>query len=163
MLAGQATDVLDAQYYLNQIRPATLPEPSARPTAKMVMVIDDSLFFRQLVRTALESDGYLTTVAESAARAMTLIEEGLPVDLILCDIEMPGMDGCQFAAWYRARETNSNAPLVAITSLDVAVHGPRIMDSGFDRLLGKFYPQQLRETMFNLWHANDIAARGRCA
>jgi CheY-like chemotaxis protein len=102
-------------------------------------------------------------VADSAERARDLIDEGHHFDVILCDIEMPGMDGCQFAAWFRQRPVTTDTSLVAITSLDGDVHGPRIMAAGFDRLLIKFHPQQLRQTLLDVLHIQADAVRGLCA
>lgn len=158
ILSGKATDILDMQHYLMQVNPDWFKRPAAKPGPKKVLLIDDSMFFRQLVRAALEADGYRTTAVESAERAIELLHKGEKFDLVLCDIEMPGMDGCGFAAWFRQQSGNQQTPLVAITSLDGDVHGSRIMQAGFDRLLVKFHPQQLRSTLLEmLQHQSPVA------
>jgi two-component system chemotaxis sensor kinase CheA len=157
ILSGKATDILDMQHYLMQVNPEWFKRPATKPGPKKVLLIDDSMFFRQLVRAALEADGYRTTAVESAERALELLTQGEKFDIVLCDIEMPGMDGCEFAAWFRQQPGTQQTPLVAITSLDGDVHGPRIMQAGFDRLLVKFHPQQLRDTLLEvLQHPNSI-------
>jgi len=160
IIAGQATDVLDTQHYFLQVNPDWFRRTSTLRAARKVLVIDDSMFFRQLVRTALESEGYRATVVDGAERAMELLDKGDEFDVILCDIEMPGMDGCQFAEWCRKRQDTLDVPLVAITSLDADVHGTRIMAAGFDRLLIKFHPQQLRDTLSEIIEGQDRMMTG---
>ena len=66
--------------------------PAARPAKRPVLVVDDSLTTRMLEKSILESAGYDVDVASSG-------EEGLEIArrkrfaLILCDVEMPGIDG----------------------------------------------------------------------
>lgn len=163
VIAGKATDVLDTQYYLTQANPDWFHRSATRQEPKKVLVIDDSMFFRQLVRTALEADGYRPTAVDGAEPAMQLLDKGESFDVILCDIEMPGIDGCQFAEWCRKRPATLETPLVAITSLDADIHGPRIMAAGFDRLLVKFHPQQLRNTLAELIHKQIRSVTGLSA
>lgn len=163
VIAGKATDVLDTQYYLTQANPDWFQRSATRQEPKKVLVIDDSMFFRQLVRTALEADGYRPTAVDGAEPAMQLLDKGESFDVILCDIEMPGIDGCQFAEWCRKRPATLETPLVAITSLDADIHGPRIMAAGFDRLLVKFHPQQLRNTLAELIHKQIRSVTGLSA
>src|SRR5262249_36961800 len=112
---------------------------------------------------ALESDGYRTMVVDGAARAIELLDRGERFDALLCDIEMPGMDGCQFAQWCRKRPEALEIPLIAITSLDAETHGERIKSAGFDRLLVKFHPQQLRDTLIEALHPQNRVLTGKSA
>lgn len=86
----------------------------ARPQ-RLILVIDDSLTTRMLEQSILESAGYQVELATSG-------EEGLeralarPHDLLLVDVEMPGMDGFTFVERVRADSRLANTPAVLVTS-----------------------------------------------
>ncbi|MFO0919278.1 MAG: chemotaxis protein CheW [Planctomycetaceae bacterium] len=149
VIAGETVQILDLPHLIAAANSETFRRLAAAPPTK-VLVIDDSMFFRQLIRKAVESHGYRATSVEGADQAMQLLQSGERFDAILCDIEMPGVDGCQFAAWCRSQPQTAALPLVAITSLDADVHGARILGAGFDRLLIKFHSQQLRDALAEL-------------
>ena len=67
-----------------------------------MLVVEDSDFFRQLVTPILGAAGYRVTAASSAAEALRLREAGAMFDAIVSDIEMPDMDGLDFARAVRA-------------------------------------------------------------
>ncbi len=61
---------------------------------KHILVVDDEKHICELYRSELEDEGYAVTVANSGQEALDLVEENAP-DLILLDIQMPGMDGIE--------------------------------------------------------------------
>ncbi|MFO1019557.1 MAG: chemotaxis protein CheW [Planctomycetales bacterium] len=132
-----ATDILDIQHYINIANPDWFKSQGKQENAR-VLVVDDSVFFRQLVTTSLESEGYRVVAAESAVRAVELIEGGLKTDLIVCDIDMPMMDGFEFAEWIRERADFKGTPLIALTSLMTQKSVERGEQAGFNRYLQKF-------------------------
>ncbi len=84
----------------------------ARPT---VMVVDDSLTTRMLEQTILESHGYRVVLACSAEEGLDLARRS-PPDLILVDVEMPGMDGFQFLEVARGDEALQGIPAIVMTT-----------------------------------------------
>lgn len=65
-----------------------------------VLIVDDEATIRQIVRQALEANGYRTFVASNGLEAVNLIEDGdTPVDLVFTDMMMPVMDGAATAAY----------------------------------------------------------------
>ena len=114
------------------------------------------MFFRQLVTTSLETEGYHVTRVESAAAAIDLIEHGERFDAIVADIEMPRMDGCQFARWLRSRCDGKQLPLVALSSLNASSNEKRALASGFDRYLTKFNSQELLAAVGDLCLHNKL-------
>jgi len=122
ILTGKATDVIDAGYYLTQafgdwFRTQNLPSPDGRKrTRKKVLLVDDSAFFRNLMSPMLSSAGYQVTTAESGQMALDLHEKGLDFDAIVTDIEMPDMDGFEFARRIHEGTRWKNTPIVALTS-----------------------------------------------
>lgn len=161
IISGRATDVVDTQHYLGLANPNWFKRDLAQ-VKRRLLVVDDSLFFRQLVRTACEADGYKVHAVDSAPKAIECLERGEKFDAILSDIEMPGMDGLAFAEWRRQRPELLQTPLIAITSLDSDVYGQRILAAGFDRLLMKFNPQQLSATLKEFW-TQRLPLRGMSA
>jgi two-component system chemotaxis sensor kinase CheA len=105
VIGGQATDVIDTGYWLTQawqdwFRGAA--EPTERNTARRILVVEDSNFFRQLVTPIIGAAGYHVIAASSASEALRLREAGEMFDAIVSDIAMPDMDGLDFARAVRA-------------------------------------------------------------
>ena len=151
IINNKATDVIDAQYYVELADPDWFHKKSAA-TNERILVIDDSVFFRQLVTTALETAGYQVCVCNSAVDAVDLIESGEQFDLIVSDIEMPLMDGYEFAHWYGQRNENPRTPLMALTSLSGAGLESRAQQAGFSRFLTKLNTQQFLACVQELCH-----------
>ncbi len=106
--------------------------------AKQVLLVDDSSFFRNLLAPILTIAGYEVTVAESADEALSLREAGQEFDIIVSDIEMPGMDGFEFAETIKNDGTWQNTPLVALTSHATPKDFERGRIAGFDDYVAKF-------------------------
>jgi two-component system chemotaxis sensor kinase CheA len=85
---GRATDIIDAQHYLKLANPHWFENNHSRFTAR-VLFAEDSMFFRQLASTSLETAGYEVTAVENGARALDVLEHGGKFDVIISDIEMP--------------------------------------------------------------------------
>jgi CheY-like chemotaxis protein len=61
---------------------------------KRILVVDDEIHICELYKSELEDEGYTVTVANSGAEALAAVE-GNPPDLIVLDVQMPGMDGIE--------------------------------------------------------------------
>jgi two-component system chemotaxis sensor kinase CheA len=131
---GKATDILDIQYYLKQANPEWFLSRTAQ-RRRSVMVVDDSVFIRQLLATTLETAGYSVRTFDSARAALQVLERNDRFDLIISDIEMPEISGFTFAETVRKRRL-SQAPLMALTSLSGTE--ARARRAGFDHFLTKF-------------------------
>ena len=88
-------------------------QPSAPRSAK-VAVIDDDRFIRYLLDLHLRKAGYEVFAAEDAVDAGRVILERKP-DLILCDVDMPFMDGYEFVSALRADPATRDIPVVFLT------------------------------------------------
>jgi len=88
-------------------------QPSAPRSAK-VAVIDDDRFIRYLLDLHLRKAGYEVFAAEDAVDAGRVIVERKP-DLILCDVDMPFMDGYEFVSALRADPTTRDIPVIFLT------------------------------------------------
>ena len=89
--------------------------------AAKILVVEDDESMRDLLRLHLSGAGYDVTVAEDGLAAGYAVLKALP-DLIICDIEMPNMDGFQFVAALREDRSLSKLPVIFLTSFEEA-HG----------------------------------------
>ncbi|HWM41876.1 MAG TPA: response regulator [Burkholderiales bacterium] len=85
--------------------------------AQTILVVEDEEIMRELMRLHLSSAGYAVEVAEDAIAAGYAVLKGAP-DLIVCDVEMPHMDGFELVAALRSDETVPRVPVVFLTSVD---------------------------------------------
>ncbi len=61
--------------------------------AKRILLVDDNRTLRALTEAILISSGYVVLQAEDAAQALALVQSDGPVDLVITDLNMPGMNG----------------------------------------------------------------------
>ena len=146
VIGGQATDVLDTGYWLTQAWQdwfRSVPRQGATPGQPHVLLVDDSEFFRQLTVPMLGAAGFRVTAVASAAEALALRDGGGMFDAIVSDIEMPGMDGLQFARTIRTEGAWATLPVIAMTAhsdTDTARLG---REAGFTDYVGKFEREAL--------------------
>ena len=96
---GKATDIIDTHHYITQASPHWyVREDDQQP--RRVLVVDSSLFFRQLVSTSLETENYRVVTGNSAIDAVEFIEHGDRFDVVISEIDIPMMDGFEFAEWH---------------------------------------------------------------
>ena len=141
VIGGRITEILDVGHYLTlglrqAIRPVT-PNPTKQRTAS-ILVIDDSAFFRNMLRPLLAAAGYDVTTAASAEEALRLREAGRGFDLILSDVEMPGLSGVELARVIRAGGDWARTPMIALSSLSSDSAQARGLEAGFDEYVAKF-------------------------
>jgi len=121
VIAGKTTDVVDVGSILSEIVEATVSEQNKMTTDKAkeceLLLVEDSPFFRNLTMPFLAAVGYHVTHADSAEAALNmLIEQGKKFDMIVTDIEMPGMNGFEFATTCRNSKQLNGIPIVAYTA-----------------------------------------------
>jgi two-component system, chemotaxis family, sensor kinase CheA len=139
VIGGKATELLDVAYYLNLASRAAPARDASEAEAKSrVLIVDDSAFFRNMLKPLLSAAGYRVTTAASADEALALRDEGERFDLILSDIEMPGLSGVEFAREVRGDDRWQRVPLVALSSLTADDHVREGRAAGFNQYVAKF-------------------------
>ena len=103
-----------------------------------MLLVDDSAFFRSLIAPVLRVSGYEVSGVESAEAALKLRDQGAEFDIIVSDIEMPGMDGFAFARTIREEGAWSQVPMIALSSHTAPEDFDRGRDSGYDDYVAKF-------------------------
>jgi CheY-like chemotaxis protein len=126
---------------------------SATPTNRRakVLVVEDSIGVRELQRVILEGAGYdVTTAVDGSEGAARLT--GDPVDLVLSDVEMPGMDGFTLTRTIRRTRGWENVPVVIMTSRGDEADKRAGLDAGANAYLLKseFDQAQLVDTVRRL-------------
>ncbi|QQP88870.1 chemotaxis protein CheW [Skermanella sp. TT6] len=142
IIAGKATDLIDAGFFLTQAYKdwfgSSARDAYEEEKAHKVLLVDDSPFFRNLLTPLLTVAGYQVTTVESADEALNLCEAGENFDVIVSDIEMPGMSGFEFAQMIRKDTRWNTTPLVALSSHASPRDLDRGRQAGFTDYVAKF-------------------------
>ncbi|MEQ8664814.1 MAG: chemotaxis protein CheW [Rhodospirillales bacterium] len=148
-IAGKATDIMDSGYFLTKAFPDWFGkrDGSNKHENKSVLLIDDSQFFRQLLSPLLSVAGWHVSTVDSAEAALKLRDRGQDFDVIISDIEMPGMDGFEFAATVRNDGRWKNVPLVALSGNAAESDMAKGRQAGFSDYVAKYDREMLVETL----------------
>ena len=111
------------------LRPIQRAAEKGKKTVHRVLVADDSVTSRMLLKNILESGGYHVTTAIDGMEAFTTLRAG-EFDLVVSDVEMPRMDGFEFTAKIRTEKRFSELPIVLVTALGSREHRERGIDVG---------------------------------
>ena len=86
-----------------------------------VLLVDDDLINRKLIKTLLSHHKNLVKEvleANNGAEALEIVESNADIDLVLLDILMPILDGQGFLKEFRSQKSNSNIPVIVLTTDD---------------------------------------------
>jgi DNA-binding NarL/FixJ family response regulator len=101
-----------------------------------VVVVDDDALFRRAVRALLETDRFLTVVGEAAdGEAAVKLATELAPDVILMDLDMPGMDGLEAIA--RLARRTPSPPVIVLTGSNDPRAVERALQAGAARYIQK--------------------------
>ena len=100
-----------------------------------ILVVDDEAAIRDMVRMALEMEGFTVSDASNAHQAAKILEN-TDIDLILLDWMMPGISGIDFAGRIR-REGNASVGIIMVTAKDDENDLIRGLDVGADDYVKK--------------------------
>lgn len=103
---------------------------------RSILVVEDSITSRSLLKNILESAGYQVATAVDGIDAYTALKTGA-FDLIVSDVEMPRMDGFDLTAKVRADKQLSELPVVLVTALESREHRERGIEAGANAYIVK--------------------------
>jgi PAS domain S-box-containing protein len=113
-------------------------------SAGQILIVDDQLSAREVLRGLLSGKGYQLVFAGSGQEALVKAAEQLP-DLVLLDVMMPGMDGFEVCQRLRNDPTLAEVPIIMVTSLDDQETRLKGLELGVDDFLSKpFNPTELQ-------------------
>jgi chemosensory pili system protein ChpA (sensor histidine kinase/response regulator) len=113
----------------------------ARERVATAMVVDDSITMRKASGNLLKRLGFEVMTARDGVDALSQLHEQKP-DIILLDVEMPRMDGFEFASIVRNDDEFRHLPIIMITSRTGQKHRERALEIGVNAYLGKPYQEQ---------------------
>lgn len=133
-------------------KPATLtPTPAAPAPRSRILVVDDSINVRRFVALTLEKAGYLVEQAKDGQEAIEKLQAGLHPQAVVCDVEMPRMDGYGFLATIKGLAQFKNIPVLMLTSRSGDKHRKIAMNLGARGYFSKpFKEQELLATLTQL-------------
>jgi len=109
---------------------------------ELILIVEDNEKNRKLARDILQVKGYRTIEAETAETGLEMAPKENP-DLVLMDIQLPGMNGIQALKKLRESEATRAIPVLAFTASVMPQDRREIMDAGFDGFVAK--PVNLKE------------------
>jgi two-component system chemotaxis sensor kinase CheA len=122
------------------------PEVAAEAETSVVLVVEDSNFFRKQIVSCLHDAGYATLAAEDGVQGLALADQhGDRVALVVTDIEMPKMDGLEMTRKLRSDGRFGRVPIIAVTSLSGEHAERRGREAGLNEYLIKLDREQLVE------------------
>ncbi len=156
--SGAVAPVLNVSDLLRSARVAgaapvvtAVEKRSGQKVSKKIMVVEDSITSRMLLKGILESAGYQVRTAVDGVDAFTAIREE-EFDLIVSDVEMPRMNGFDLTARIRSDQRLRELPVVLITALESREQRERGIDAGANAYVVKssFDQQNLLEVVRRL-------------
>lgn len=113
---------------------AGAPDPQAGTGGSRILVVDDDKLIRELLAEQLANAGHAVTVAEDGAAALAVLDTAVPIDLLLTDLSMPGVDGV--ALIHAAQRRRPGLPAILLTGFaaNAADLTPSAFNGGFSLL-----------------------------
>jgi two-component system chemotaxis sensor kinase CheA len=107
-----------------------------QPETKSILIVEDSITSRALLKNILESAGYQVVAAVDGAEAFNRLKTER-FDLVVSDVEMPRMDGLELTTRIRADKALAEIPVVLVTGLESREHRERGADAGANAYIVK--------------------------
>ncbi|BAZ38928.1 CheA signal transduction histidine kinase [Calothrix sp. NIES-4101] len=122
--------------------PEDKPESSPRNQKGTILIVDDSINVRRFLALTLEKAGYLVEQAKDGQDAMEKLQAGLKVQAVICDIEMPRIDGYGFLGRVKSNNDFKTIPVAMLTSRSSDKHRQLAIQLGARAYFSKPYNEQ---------------------
>ncbi|MCX7002414.1 MAG: response regulator, partial [bacterium] len=141
--AGDIVTILNVTDLVHAATAGSAAPPVRAPAAEeatrhvpSILVVEDSITSRVLLKNILESAGYHVRTAIDGMDGMTLLREA-PGDVVVSDIEMPRMDGFMLTRAIRADAALAQLPVILVTSLESPLHREQGIAAGANAYMVK--------------------------
>ena len=159
--SGEAIMLLDIESILSTVvgierdfLTVAMTEVTGKGSGRHVLVVDDSRTAIMLLQSVLDTMGFTNTAVMSADKALEyLAKEHSRVDLVISDIEMPGMDGFTFTRTLREHGEYKNLKVILHSSMSNPSNRLKAEQAGANKFVAKFDPDSLSEEIFSLVEA----------
>ncbi|MEP0914602.1 response regulator [Leptolyngbya sp. GB1-A1] len=156
---GMLVPVIDGQIFLETLLAPPTPHPSLHPApdstltpstlhpirqirTTTILVVDDALTSRRILALSLERAGYQVLQARDGQEALEQLQQSQGIALVVCDIEMPNMNGFEFLTHRRQDTALAQIPTVMLTSRSNDKHRWLAMQLGATAYFTKPYLEQ---------------------
>ena len=132
------SDLMRAAVRVSEARGTVKPTPAVKEevTRKSVLVVEDSITARTLLKNILEAAGYSVKTAVDGLDALAALKTE-PFELVVSDVDMPRMNGFDLAAKIRSDKKLSELPVVLVTALESREDRERGIDVGANAYIVK--------------------------
>ena len=137
--------------FLSDVKPKALPSqsdtsyqlpPATSSIPQTLLIVDDSNSLRKTVAMSLEKISQQVIQAENGINALTELKKSGAVELVVCDLEMPLMNGFQFLKAVKQNPEFKDIPVIILTSRDSDKHRKMALEFGAAAYLVKPCPEQ---------------------
>jgi two-component system cell cycle response regulator DivK len=104
--------------------------------SKTILIVEDNELNMRLFNDLLQANGYNTVKSVDGSDAIDLTRENMP-DLIIMDIQLPGMSGMEITELLKADEDLKHIPVIAVTAFAMKGDEDKIMQAGFASYIAK--------------------------
>ncbi len=149
---GRVVPLLDLAG-LHHSQPTILPEIKSTESdlKNTLLIVDDSVTVRRLLAQTLEKAGYRVEQAKDGQEALEKLQKGLLIQAVMCDIEMPRLDGYGFLAHVKADVNLQHIPVLMLTSRSSDKHSSIAKHLGASAYFSKpFQERDLLQTLQSL-------------
>ncbi|MGY4330056.1 two-component system chemotaxis sensor kinase CheA [Bradyrhizobium sp. LB7.2] len=139
VIKGQATEVIDVGHFLPMAFADWFTRKEMKPSlhSQSVLLVDDSAFFRNMLAPVLKAAGYRVRTAPTAQEGLAALR-AQAFDVVLTDIEMPDMNGFEFAEVIRSDSNLGAMPIIGLSALVSPAAIERGRQAGFHDYVAKF-------------------------
>jgi two-component system chemotaxis sensor kinase CheA len=142
--AGEVVPILDVSALMARARELSgfrtrrqqppVPQPAKQ---RRVLICEDSFTTRELERSIFEAAGYVVDTAPDGAQGLAKLKDGLSVDAVVTDVQMPAMTGFELARAIKTDAALRSIPVVIVTSLERAEEKAEGITAGADAYITK--------------------------
>src|SRR5918999_3982372 len=104
--------------------------------AARILVVEDNPANLDLMAYLLKAFGYTPLTAQDGEEGLEIARQEEP-DLIICDVQLPKLDGYEVARWLKSHPRLRTIPLVAVTALAMVGDRDKVLAAGFDGYIAK--------------------------
>jgi chemosensory pili system protein ChpA (sensor histidine kinase/response regulator) len=127
----------------------------------LALVVDDSITMRRVTQRLLERNKMRVITAKDGVEALEVLQNHTP-EIVILDIEMPRMDGYEFASNVRNNPETANLPIIMVTSRTGEKHRARAIELGINDYLGKPYQEhELLDAIRNILGDFNVGDKAR--
>jgi two-component system chemotaxis sensor kinase CheA len=140
VIKGATTEIIDVGHFLPQAFEDWFRRPDAASMrqGRTVLLVDDSIFFRELLTPLIKAAGYRVVAVASAVEALAALKSNSRFDLIVTDTDMPEVDGFELAEAVRTMPGRMEIPIIALAAMVTADSIERGRAVGFHDFVAKF-------------------------